>query len=664
MSAVRTWLQARSGGLLLALVPAALTVYLAFNGGGFFAGEPAAVAIALLLLLAARLLLVDRPLAGAGPALIVAAGALGLFALWTLLSGSWSDAPDRALPEFDRALLYVLVLVVFGSVARESWRLRWMVRSIALAALVVCCVGLATRLAPDMYPLAFQTLGDRLSHPLRYWNAFGLLAALGIIMCFGLTADSRESPIVRVLAAAALPLLSCALLLTLSRGAIAAAVLGLMIFLVVGHPRALLAALIATAPATAIALMSTYDADLLVSAAKLTLPAQEQGHHVAVVVTLCAAAAGVARALLLLADGAVDRLRPAPNVRWAVLGAGAAIVLAAMVAAIVAVDVPRQYDRFVGADVPARTVGPQDPRARLTDATNVGRLEHWRVALDDFERDRIRGRGAGTFELSWNERRPNPGIVEDAHSLYVEVLGELGLVGLALLLTAIVALLAGIARQARGPDRALYATILAAFATWAAAAGIDWHWEMPAVSLGVMALAGAAIARDRDLPMGARCLAFAPRVALASALCVLMVLVPLRLAVSQSQLESALLSPPTPDCEQVNAYADRSIDAFSRRPQPFELKAACELQAGRPENAIALLGEAIRRAPDLWRPRHGLAVALARSGRDPRPAARAALARNPRDPVIGAVVERFERSVGASAWRRASRSMRLQVPPL
>ena len=39
------------------------------------------------------------------------------FGRWTLASATWSDAPARALSEFDRTLLYGLVLVLTGSVA-------------------------------------------------------------------------------------------------------------------------------------------------------------------------------------------------------------------------------------------------------------------------------------------------------------------------------------------------------------------------------------------------------------------------------------------------------------------------------------------------------------------------------------------------------------------
>ena len=67
------------------LLPGALTVYFAFNAGGFFVGTQGAVAAALAAILLARALLVPDPMAGAGRALAVVAGTLGSFATWTLL---------------------------------------------------------------------------------------------------------------------------------------------------------------------------------------------------------------------------------------------------------------------------------------------------------------------------------------------------------------------------------------------------------------------------------------------------------------------------------------------------------------------------------------------------------------------------------------------------
>ena len=92
--------------------------------------------------------------------------------------------------------------------------------------------GAAGRLA-DLRHVA----DDRLSYPLTYWNALGLLAAVGTILCFHLTCSRAEPPAVRVLGAAAVPLLVTTLFFTFSRGAIAAGIVGLVAYVVIGRPR-------------------------------------------------------------------------------------------------------------------------------------------------------------------------------------------------------------------------------------------------------------------------------------------------------------------------------------------------------------------------------------------------------------------------------------------
>ena len=82
--------------------------------------------------------------------------------------------------------------------------------------------------------------------------------------------------------------------------------------------------------------------------------------------------------------------------------------------------------------------------------------------------------------------------VRDAHSLYVETLGELGAVGFLCLLGALATgLVAGVCRLRRseGSERVLIAALLAGFAAWLVAVGIDWIWELTAVGIvGVLLL--------------------------------------------------------------------------------------------------------------------------------------------------------------------------------
>jgi hypothetical protein len=71
----------------------------------------------------------------------------------------------------------------------------------------------------------------------------------------------------------------------------------------------------------------------------------------------------------------------------------------------------------------------------------------------------------------------------DAHSLYLETAGELGLVGLALLVAALSLPVAAALRARRSR---FASTGLAAIVAWGLASAVDWHWEM--VGLTVTAL--------------------------------------------------------------------------------------------------------------------------------------------------------------------------------
>src|SRR3954470_19443984 len=94
---------------LLPVVPAlgllALELGHAFEAGGYFAGTSALGAALVSLALIAHVMRARRPFEGLSAGVVVAAGALGLLAVWTLVSAIWSDSPARALVEFDRALL-------------------------------------------------------------------------------------------------------------------------------------------------------------------------------------------------------------------------------------------------------------------------------------------------------------------------------------------------------------------------------------------------------------------------------------------------------------------------------------------------------------------------------------------------------------------------------
>ena len=64
------------------------------------------------------------------------------------------------------------------------------------------------------------------------------------------------------------------------------------------------------------------------------------------------------------------------------------------------------------------------------------RYAYWKVALRTFADHPLIGVGSGGFQAEWLRERPFREPVRDAHSLYLETLAELGLVGFALLRAA------------------------------------------------------------------------------------------------------------------------------------------------------------------------------------------------------------------------------------
>src|SRR5687768_7893434 len=283
----------------IALLPGALTIYLGFDGGGYFPPATGVACGALALALVLRLTLAERPLEGFGLSAGLVTAAIALFAVWSLVSSSWSDSPARAVAEFDRALLYMLMLALLATLPRTTETARIVMFGIAGAMAFVCLGGLLTRVLPDVFPIAPNVLDQRLSYPITYWNGLGLLAAISIVFATHLACSVREHPAARVAGAALLPLLAATLYFTFSRASIVVMVIGVVAYVLIARPRGFLPALAAVLPTTAIAVAWSYEADLLARPNPTTAGAVDQGQEVFIVLVLCALVAGAARYALL-----------------------------------------------------------------------------------------------------------------------------------------------------------------------------------------------------------------------------------------------------------------------------------------------------------------------------------------------------------------------------
>ncbi len=115
---------------------------------------------------------------------------------------------------------------------------------------------------------------------------------------------------------------------------------------------------------------------------------------------------------------------------------------------------------------------------------------YWNVAWEEVADAPLVGKGAGTYDLAWLERQPIPRPALDAHSLYLEFLSELGLVGLVLLGLALTPPLLAAFRAADAAAAGGYVAFLFH-------AGLDWDWELPAVTVAGLLCGTALLARER-----------------------------------------------------------------------------------------------------------------------------------------------------------------------
>jgi hypothetical protein len=641
------------------LAPAAL-MYLSFNAGGYFPSATGFATIVFAQALVLRTALAERPFEGFSRTLAIPLIALVLYAAFQLASVLWSHATANTLDEFVRTLLYVLALTLFGSLRYTRERIDWLVRAVVAGLAAVCLVGLISRVLPHTWPTATSFFASRLNYPLTYWNAEGMLAAIVLILGLHLTADRSEHWGVRVAAAAVLPAVAATLLLTFSRGAIGVTVVGLLAYCLLTRFNTLPTALLAVTPPIAIALRSAWDATALATTHPTGAAAVAQGRHVAIVVVACMAGAALLRVVLLPADRRIAGLTlvrmPPRRARRVGVGIGVGVVvLAIALAAGAGGFAHREYDKFV--DGTNETHATQT-RERLTDPANDGRLPLWRAAVRIYETQKLRGTGAGTYQQYFPRYRTESGYVVDAHSLYLQSLAELGIVGFVLILVVVLGILVGLAGRIRGPDRALYAALFAVSLAWAVHQAFDWDWQMPAVTLGVLMLAGLALARARDGKVGLTGLVV-ERTFIALGW-LLLAIAPLLVATSFSRLERSASELQRGECTSARHEALSSLSLSAKRPQAYVIIGMCDLEQGFEQAAVPAMAQAATLEPESWEQQFWLADARAAAGVDPHAAIRRALELNPREAGLRNAARKLS-SDSPRAWEAAAPRLRLEA---
>lgn len=460
------------------LGPIALIGALAMTGGGFSLSSRHIAGLIVWLLVVVLLVL-----GVAGRALLAkpfywASGLLLGLAIWSAISSLWSGSVELSVTEADRVLVYLGVFLAAFLLAQTNQRRQRFGEGIAIALILLAILALATRLLPHVFALSFdESKGTRLQYPLGYWNGDAILFSFAAALAVWMSRRSLSNAL-RWFSIGALPAVLLALYFTHSRGGILTLIVGLGTLIVLSRDRlwylaTLLVAAVLTLPA--IAAIHSYPE---LSNNYNFPPIVGQGLKAGAILL-----AGIAVTVLAIwAMRRLEKRNPAPVRRALAISRDRRVLGGIAIAGLIAVAIAAAlyggtaWEKFTSTDL-------KSPSG-LAEASSRGRTQYWEVALDAFGEKPITGQGAGTYQFAWDQHRTIDMNNTEAHSLYLQALDELGIVGGLLALGLVLFLLwTGFTawRAAGGRERELYAILLGVSLAFAVGVAYDWFWQLAVI---------------------------------------------------------------------------------------------------------------------------------------------------------------------------------------
>jgi hypothetical protein len=596
------------------LLPFLLVLYLALKEGGYDAAIRGEVGIAVWWIVLVGAAVGALPTARLPRVGWTGLGLLAAFALWTGLGIGWSESAERSVAELGRVAtllgIFALALSVQG---REAARRT--TAAIAAATGVVAVLALVSRMEPTWIPaedyLAFLPgAANRLAFPLGYWNGLGQLIAIGLPLAIWMAAEGRLTA-TRALAAAAIPAMSLTIFLTLSRGGIGAALIALLVLIGL-HPRRvrLLLPLALGAAGSALVIAAATQRTAFRDGLTNSVASSQGAEMLAMTLVVCGAVGLLAAAIALADKHDIGPRLPRPS-RLITGVTAAALAIVVLFAALAAGAPGELSDRWEQFKEPGTTGGVE----RLGTLSGSSRYQFWQSAIDANASEPWRGIGPGTFEF-WFARDVDQEaamglFVRDAHSLYLETLAELGIVGFVLILGFVgFVLVTGAVRAFRldksEPMAALLAAATAGAVAVAVAAAVDWAWEMTILPVCFLLLAAVILGRDtgpesdRDLEPETGRMRFVPRGVLAGLAVAALITVAIPYAgvtsvdESQADVRSRALDSALADARTASDVQPYAASPYLQQALVFEL-------GGDYDAAAAAAAQATEEEPTNWR---------------------------------------------------------------
>ena len=536
--------------------------------------------------------LAGLPRPALSPEALAALGFLLAFVAWNGISVLWSIEGDRSWAYLNRGLVYVAIVVV--GLWLGAWLREW---AYVLAGMLALPLGWAL-LGKAVPALGSSGRVARLSSPIGYWNALGLLFALALPLALWLAARREHRHWLRATGVVYVYALVVGLLLTYSRGGVLAAGAATVLWLVLASPRVESAAALLLGGGVGLGVAGwAFSRPGLADDGQPHAVRVHDGAWFALVFLLAAVLVGGAA----YAGSIAEQRRPLAHARRRLLERAALGVLIAVVAVGIAVlaaqSKPQGWFREFTTQPtnPTQQVGPE----RLANASSSSRWLWWKEAWHAWEEQPWRGTGAGTFELTHRLLRTNNIVVTEPHNVPLQFLTETGLAGFFLALCAAAAAAVGVMRrlrESRGEERAAAAALTALAAAYVLHSLVDFDWDFIAVTapflLAVGALLGGPVVRHKPR------LAWSPVPAAAAVALALSLLTPWFAQRSTDSAWAAL-----GERRPLQAYRD-ARDARSLNPlalDPLLVQALALEQLGDFTRARTLYVEAVELQPLNWR---------------------------------------------------------------
>lgn len=594
-----------------AAVSAVVFASLVFHGG-YYATAAGLIGWVVVVAAASALLLGRRPSRAAW----LTAAALAALAAVSLASVAWGGLPHVAWRFAGLAVTAIAALVLGSCVSRDA---RIAVLDGVLVGLVGHAVVTLVLVATGSFPSDwFQ--GRQLEGAVGYHNALGLACAIGIPLAVWRASGPVRAP--RALGAAgAVALLSVALA-TQSRGTLLATILAIALQASVTRSGRVIATGLLLGAVTAGLLMALRPVDEALLDASVADADVETGpltRYVLVTAGLALAAAAAT------APKTPRVLRTARARRFALRGAIATLAVVGIVGvAAVATRVDDILDRVTAAPNSASQVGGGD--TRFTSISPTGRIDQWRLSLEMAGERPLGGHGVGSFAERWGRERSDMNLyVLQPHSIELEALAELGVLGALALLGVLVGTGAMLVRGIR-VERAAGAAAAASVVAFLAFASIDWVFSFPSLLGIAMLLTGVAAGPGTGRPVNA---------SLCIGVSVTLLAVLAGPAIGSWYLDRSREAEPRSLAES-RRLAERARAFSPWDPEILAQQGRVAEGLGSYDRAAELYARAADLAPQPWTNRYREARALLSAGRirESRLACRAAILGNPLEPEL------------------------------